>query len=188
MCRGTCGGPCVERAKFLLEKPTSVYSVIVAACLLLCSMTGMVFTFLSDLPAHTKNNATAACGGDPQSEAAQIISFLLFGYSFGGSVVGVLLLAAEFYRRCCTEGIDARLGFLTSNLGKALVSFFGGVASMAVGLVFSNPRLGPGNPIVGTVLLVCSITLYVATVLNFLRQLCGVGHDGEADLVYFAAG
>jgi hypothetical protein len=92
----------------------------------------------------------------------------------------------EFYRQCCMENIDSRLGFLTSNFGKALVNFIGGTSLLSVALIFHGP-LGPGDQTVGDILFCGTALVYILFILNLLRQCCGVAADGESEEVYFSA-
>jgi hypothetical protein len=96
------------------------------------------------------------------------------------------MLMSEFYRQCCLEQIDHRLGFLTSNYGKALVNFIGGTSLLSVGVIFHGP-IGPGDMLVGDVLFSLTALVYVLFILNLIRECCGVAHDGEPEQVYFSS-
>jgi hypothetical protein len=96
------------------------------------------------------------------------------------------MILGEFYRQCCMENIDSRLGFLTSNYGKSLVNFIGGTALLSVGVIFHGP-IGPGDETVGNLLFLGTALVYVLFLLNLIRQCCGVAADGEAEQVYFSA-
>ena len=198
--------------KYLLEKPTSAFSIFTSFVLMLGSLLGAFMTLLEDhiiviknstvtpvepsvtpsasvdvsasTPSSSSSNSSPNCSNTGQT--MQIIAFLLFGYCMLALFCSVLMLLGEFYRQCCMENIDSRLGFLTSNYGKAIVNFIGGTALLGVGLVFYGD-IGPGDPTTGNLLFLGTSLVYLTFILNLLRQCCGVAADGESEEVYFSA-